>query len=208
MTQDSPYINDPPSSQASATTRPRRGTTTDTASSCSQMPVRARDSGLTIPDTPRDVYHALIANNNLVCQTCYRRLHRQTAYPTEQGHNQESILAFVDKHVPAGADYELVEAEFFEQEELRQRKPKCENQRYCWNCGSEQPHRTQPPRSLDDAIEAAAGISATLEEYNVTHDWMALFVATRTFKTTPEVAGDDDDVFELAVALAVRFDSR
>jgi len=204
MTQDSPYINDSPSSPPkSATSRPRRWTTTDPAPSCTSMLHPARDSGIDIPQDPLDVYPELINGSDLVCQTCFRRLHRQSEYDWTRGRRRSGILAWVTEHVPEGARFQIAEREYYEQEELADRKPKSEAQRHCWNCGSEQPYRQPPTRSKQEAVDAATGLSVTLEEYAVEHDWLALLCAVRNLKSDPELAGDDDRVFQVATATAV-----
>lgn len=120
-------------------------------------------------------------------------------------------MAFAEAEVPHGARFEYLETEFYEDDLVEDRNVRAHppgesadtSSRACWNCGTVETHRTPPTRTREEAVEAAAGISVTLDEYGVEHDWLFLLGRVDELKRDPDYAGDDFATFERAVAEAI-----
>jgi len=163
-----------------------------------------------IPDSPDRVFGAVIERNGNVCKQCYRRLRRRDAFPQRVGYSHRELYAFVDEVLPEGSEFGIVDLEYYEQVELDARledaRPPDEigETSSCANCGSVDYYRTPDTRTRDGAIAAAAGISVTLDELGVEHDWVALLETVGELKQNPDYAGDDFRTFSEAVATAIR----
>ena len=174
------------------------------------VPVPGR---LKIPDDPEDVFADVVAGNPLVCQRCYCRLRRERAFAPRVGDRAGDLLTYVDVEL-GDWDWELSEREYYEREVLEERLdevalpdvPAAQAEKSaCWSCGAVE-HSRSPPgtRSRSEAITAAAGVTQTLTEVGVPHDWPVLLKAVDKLKTRPATAGDDHQCFRRATAAAVR----
>lgn len=165
-----------------------------------------------VPDDPRRIFPDLVADASRCCQQCFRRLGSRRRFPDEPGRAYGELLSFVDVTHPEDADWELLDAEYWETERERERTtaaapPSGEpasTTTACAFCGAVDAHRSPATRSREAAIEAAAGISATLTELAVSHNPLVLLVEVSDLKQTPETAGDDFETFRTAVDRAVR----
>jgi len=163
-----------------------------------------------IPDSPDRVFGAVIERNSGVCKKCYRRLRRRERIPQKIGFAHRETQAFVDEILPDGSEFGIADLEYFEQVELDDRfedaRPPDEigETSACANCGAVDYYRTPDTRSRSEAVDAAAGISVTLDELGVEHDWVALLETADELKQDPDYAGDDFGTFSEAVATAIR----
>lgn len=166
-----------------------------------------------VPDDPDDVFGAVIERNDLVCRQCYCRLRRRFEIESLTGDERHEISSYVDYELPEGYKWEWAERVYYETETIANRSLDAHHpdndaahpeDSACWNCGSIDTARTPRTRSKPDAVQAAANISMTLEEYDVAHDWFVLLARVKTFKSDPDMAGDDFGVFSAAVADAIR----
>jgi hypothetical protein len=168
---------------------------------------------LEIPDDPDDVFDDVIAGNPLVCQRCYCRLHREREFVARVGDRAGDLLTYVDVEFPDW-DWELSEREYYQREVLEERLDRVAlpdvpatsaSTSACWNCGAVEHYRSPADtRSRSEAVTAAAGVTQTLTEFDVPHDWPVLLKAVDELKTRPATAGDDHECFRRATAAAVR----
>jgi hypothetical protein len=175
------------------------------------VPVPGR---LEIPDDPDDVFDDVVAGNPLVCQRCYCRLRRERPFIPRVGERAGDLLTFVDVEFQSDWDWQLSEREYYEREVLKERLdevappdvPAASGETSaCWNCGAVEHYRSPPDtRSRSEAITAAAGVSQTLSEYSVPHNWPMLFAMVGELKTRPSTAGNDHECFRRAVDAAIR----
>jgi len=170
------------------------------------------DGGVELPE-PDTVFGTLIAGNSRICQRCYRRLRRRESFPHEPGLKIGEVAAYVDYELPADAeDWHYADRQYFENvampDRLAQDNPPSEtpheSAKLCQSCGTFATHRSPDTRSRDDAVAAAAGLSVTLEELDVHHDWLVLVATVSELKANPDTAGDDHQCFSEAVAAAIR----
>lgn len=165
-----------------------------------------------VPDDPRMIFPDLVADASLCCQQCFRRLGARRRFPDEPGRAYGDLVTYVDATLPEDADWELLDAEYWETERERERTTEAAppsdgptgTTSACGFCGAVDTHRSPATRSRDAALEAAAGISATLTELAVAHNPLVLLVEVSDLKQTPETAGDDFETFRTAVDRAVR----
>lgn len=162
------------------------------------------------PTDPEDVFDELVADPRRCCQRCYRRLRARRRFPDRAGFDHGHLLSFVDAVLPEGARWEVLDTEYFESVLIDDRSttehPPGErhtNERACGFCGVHKPHRSPSTRSRQAALEAALGISATLQEFGVAHNPLALLVEVGDLKRDPDTAGDDHATFSTATARAV-----
>jgi len=74
-----------------------------------------------IPEDPEEVFPKVLANASLCCQQCYRRLRSQHWLPKDVGQDHGDLMSFVTMDLPPGARWELLEAEWYETVQLRDR---------------------------------------------------------------------------------------
>ena len=166
--------------------------------------------GVEIPTDPEDVHPEILADGGRCCQRCFRRLRSRQRLPDDIGQDYGDLLSFVDRELPAGAQWELLEAEWYETVRERNRlesmHPPGETTSAtgCRACGAVKPHRSPATRSRSEALQAAVGASRTLQELGVAHTPLALLVEVADLKRDPDYAGDDFATFRTAVARAVR----
>jgi hypothetical protein len=177
-----------------------------------EMPhsVSVANDEVEIPESPEEVFPKVLANASLCCQQCYRRLRSQHRLPKHVGQDHGDLMSFVTMDLPPGARWEILEAEWFETVQLRERLEKMhppgesDSGTGCCFCGAVRPHRSPPTRSRSEAIRAAVGISMTLQELSVAHNPLALLVEVGEAKRDPDMAGDDFSTFRTATERAVR----
>jgi hypothetical protein len=163
-----------------------------------------------IPDTPGDVFETLLANASLCCQQCYRRLRARRRFPADAGYRYADLLSFVDAELPDGADWELLGTEYYTtdgvDERLERMHPPGEDtsRTGCAVCGAVEPHRSPSTRSRSEALQAAVGIAASLQEWGVAHNPLALLVEVADCKRDSDMAGDDFGTFARATERAIR----
>lgn len=168
----------------------------------------AADEGLHVPSDPTRVFESVVATNDLVCQECYRRLVRREAFDHETGYSNRDILAFVDEEIPPGVlRFDILDREYYLRERIADRIEHATSETgttgACWNCGTTNPRRSPPTRSAEEARSAACGLSVTLDEYGIAHDWMRLLDRVEKLKRTPRYAGNDFETFRAAVAASI-----
>lgn len=172
---------------------------------------RDRSDATDIPDSPGAVFRELVETNTRVCRHCYRRLRQRRRVPHDAGREFPDYLSYLDTHLPDDADWDLLDREYFETVQLPDRllgahpptEGAHESTTACAHCGEVDHHRTPPPRSKRDAVDAAINVSVTLEEYGVRVDWVHLVERVRELKSQPGLAGDDFEVFGRATSEAV-----
>lgn len=163
-----------------------------------------------VPDDPADIYPDVVANAQLCCQRCYRRLRSRRRFPDAAGYDYSGLLAFVDVDLPPGADWQVLGTEYYTTDPVGDRLERmhppddADSSTGCGVCGAVDPHRSPSTRSRDEALRAAVGISVTLQELSVAHSPLALLVEVGDLKRDPDHAGDDFATFRTAVARAVR----
>lgn len=156
------------------------------------------------PADPLDVYPELVERNDEVCKRCYTIIRKRVEYPWVKGEAHGDRAAFVTS-VDDGSWLGCYE----EQRELVDRiqsaaPPGKElGTTTACRCGAIETHEEPDTRSAEDAIRAAAGISQTLTELEVAHDWFVLLARVRELKTRPSFAGNDFRTFRRATAQAV-----
>ncbi|GGK74634.1 hypothetical protein [Haloarcula sebkhae] len=162
------------------------------------------------PLSPDRVFAVAIERNDGVCKHCYRRLRRREEVPHEIGYSHRDIQAFVDEELPNGSRFDILDRKYYEYVRLPQRLEDAhppdeshDDTSACWYCGTVDTHRTPSTRSRSEAVTAAAGISATLDELEIAHDWPVLLGAVHDLKQRPDYAGDDFATFSKAVEEAV-----
>ena len=172
------------------------------------------DDAIAVPDDPAAVFDAVVADNPRVCQRCFRRLRRRVPFPQEAGEDYGAHLSFVDVEIPDDTmDWEVADREYYEDVTLPGRRPRANpptdephrSARYCWQCGTFATTSSPPTRSLEDAIDAAAGLSVTLDELDITHDWVALLKLVDELKRRPQAAADDHFCFREATRFAIEY---
>lgn len=203
-------------SSTTATSRPRRWT-------FSAPPVfrpAPPSDQVGIPDDPGQVYDELILESDLVCQHCGRRLRRRVEFPEHDvGYRNREVLAFVEEVLPdeqrhawIPRESDVLGREYFEQVEVADRVVDANSpdrlageggSTACWHCGSEDTHSQPATRSVDEALRYAAGVSVSLQEFGVVHDWFRLLAAVDRLKQVPATAGDDDETLRRAVEYAI-----
>ncbi|GGO01726.1 hypothetical protein [Haloarcula pellucida] len=165
-----------------------------------------------VPDDPADVFEQLVADASLCCQQCYRRIRARHNFSHQWGRDVGDILSFVDYELPEGEpEWNTTDREYHEEELLSERTVQAnppgddlDSGSACANCGAVDAHRSPSTRSREEALQAAVGIIATLTEFGVAHDPLALIVEVGELKQNPDYAGDDFATFATAVARAVR----
>jgi hypothetical protein len=184
------------------------------------VPHRRNVEDVDIPADPDDVFDELIESNDRICKRCYRRHTRRDELSDAEltapnrkhkGDRLAGVSAYVDYEVPVDGDPDR-DRQYFEDVSLRRAReqaahpddPPSKTSTACRNCGTIDWHRTPPTRSREEAIDAGAGISVTLEEFGVVHDWFRLLAAVGRLKRLPSTAGDDHETFATAVGFAIR----
>ena len=165
-----------------------------------------------VPDRPDDVFDALIADPGLCCQQCFRRIRARYNFSHEWGRRVGDVLTFVDYDLPEGEpNWNTADREYHEQEQLTDRTEHAnppgedlDSSTACAFCGAVDSHRSPSTRSRSEALQAAAGIIATLTEFGAAHDPLALLVEVGELKRDPDYAGDDFGTFSTATERAVR----
>jgi len=164
-----------------------------------------------VPTTPDDIFEEIVADPTRCCQQCYRRLRSRRQFPQGAGLDHGDVMSFVDRELPPDAKWDLLDAEFYEtvqeRDRLEQMHPPGEDHdsgQGCRFCGAVDPHRSPSTRSRSEALQAAVGISATLSELGAAHNPLVLLVEVADLKRDPDMAGDDFGTFRTAVARAVR----
>lgn len=155
------------------------------------------------PD-PLDVFPELVECNPEVCKRCYARIRERRPYPWEPGRRHGDRAAYID-HVDDGSWLGAYEESENLNDRIQQAAPPGDaicTMTAC-RCGAIETHRTPETRSAEDAVRAAAGISQTLTELGIGHDWFVLLARVRELKHRPEFAGDDFRTFRRATAQAV-----
>lgn len=174
--------------------------------------VAVATDALETPDDPSEIFETLVADPSRCCQQCYRRLNRQEEFDHATGREHGSILSFVWFDLPSSEpDWNTADREYFERVQLPNRSERVnppggrpgESRSACGFCGAVEPHRSPSTRSREEALGAAAGISATLQEFAVSHNPLALVVEVGDLKRDPDHAGDDFKTFRKATARAV-----
>ncbi|MFD1512444.1 hypothetical protein [Halomarina rubra] len=168
----------------------------------------AADEGLRVPSDPTRVFKCVVASNDLVCQECYRRLVQREAFDHETGYSNRDILAFVDEEIPEESTrFDILDREYYLRERIADRLERATSEHgttaACWNCGTTSPRRSPPTRSAVEARRAATGLTVTLDEYGVDHDWVRLVDEVEELKRTPRYAGNDFETFRAAVAASI-----
>lgn len=167
---------------------------------------------VTIPDALDDVFPELVADASRCCQQCYHRLRSRRRFPHEAGVELGGILSFVAYDLPeAEPQWNTVDREYYEtaivggRTEQAHPPGECnESRQACKMCGAVEPHRSPSTRSRSEALQAAVGISRTLQELAVAHNPLALLVEVGDLKQDPDYAGDDFATFQTATARAIR----
>jgi len=163
-----------------------------------------------IPESPPDVFPDVVANASLCCQCCYRRLRARCRFPDQAGYRYAGLLAHVDAQLPPGADWEVLGTEYYTTDVVDDRLERMyppgegDSRSGCSACGAVEPHRSPSTRSRSEALQAAIGISVTLQELGVAHNPLALLVEVGDLKRDSDYAGDDFATFRTAVKRAVR----
>lgn len=164
-----------------------------------------------IPNDPGDVFEDLVADPSLCCQQCYRRLRARHNFPHERGRSIGDILSFVDYDLPEGEPvWNTADRDYHEEELLADRTEEVHppgdttSHTGCGFCGAVEPHRSPSTRSRSEALDAAVGIVATLQEWGVSHNPLALLVEVGDLKRDPDMAGDDFGTFATATERAAR----
>lgn len=164
-----------------------------------------------VPEDPDDVFREVVATPELCCQRCYHRLRSRHRFPDEAGYNYSGLLAYVEAVIPDGADWEILGTEYITTDPIDDRLEEMhppadtnDSRHGCGVCGAVRPHRSPSTRSRSEAVQAAVGISVTLQELGVAHNPLALLVEVDTAKRDPDLAGDDFAVFRQATARAIR----
>ncbi|WP_331232683.1 hypothetical protein [Natronorarus salvus] len=149
-----------------------------------------------------------------MCSRCYLRIRRTHEFPWEVGRKHSDYVRYIYEDRP-DHDHDVTEVGFYEQPTLPGRCPKdypppktgaaneLRGSRHCACCGEFDAERDQPTRSTREAVDVAANISQTLEEYEISHDWVLLLELTKRLKRSPVTSGDDHATFERAVAKAI-----
>lgn len=181
-----------------------------TANSRERFPTvhRIHDDRLDVPNDPDEVFETVIAGNSRVCQECYRLLRHYEDFPWRIGVEHADILAFVEEELPEGSNWNLLDREYFESIRERDRLASAWTDEgktsYCTGCGTMDPHRSPPPRSVERARDTAAQLSMTLHEFGIGHDWVHLLKRIQDLKQTPDLAGNDFECFRMATAEAIQ----
>jgi len=163
-----------------------------------------------VPSDPEDVFPDIVANASLCCQQCYRRLRARRRFPDDAGYRYSDLLSFVDAELPAGADWEIIGTEYYTTDPVDDRLERmhppddADSGTGCSACGAVEPHRSPSTRSRSEALQAAVGVSVTLQELGVAHNPLALLVEVGECKRDPDLAGDDFETFRTAIARAIR----
>lgn len=186
----------------------------------SPVPSHRAIEDVEVPDDPADVFDELVATNDRICQQCFRRHTRRDGLDerdlvdvdgNDKGDRLAGVSAYVDYHVQDDAD-DVFDREYFEDVSIRSAReraahpadPPAKTSTACAHCGTIDWHRKPDTWSRERAIDAAAGLSVTLEEYGVVHDWLRLLAAVGRLKRLPATAGDDHATFSRAVEFAIR----
>lgn len=166
-----------------------------------------------VPTDIGELFDVLVVDNNRVCSECFTRLARRERFPNEPGYRYAAILSFVDTVAPDDVKWDILDREYYERVQLRQRteeayptggEPTTGGTSACRNCGTISPHRTPAEtRSREEALDDAHRLSDTLDEYGITHDEATLVDTVDSLKRDTDMAGRDHDVFEKAVAESV-----
>ena len=165
------------------------------------MPVRPAE-----PTDPLDVFPDLIERRSEVCKRCYTLLREREEYPAISGRRHHDRAAFIDLVEGSsfyGTDRYTETVKHPDRFESAAPPGEETGTTTACRCGAIETHRTPNTRSREDALRAAGGISQTLTELEVAHDWLVLFDRVRVFKQQPALAGDDFEVFRRAVGQAV-----
>jgi hypothetical protein len=152
---------------------------------------------------PLEIFPELVERNHEVCKRCYTRVRERQPYPWRQGDQHGDRAAFVD-YVDDGSRLGAYEETVTLDDRVQEAAPPDEiGTTTACRCGAIETHRTPETRSTADAVRAAAGISQTLSELDIAHDWLVLFDRVRELKSRPAFAGDDFRTFRRATAQAV-----
>lgn len=158
------------------------------------------------PSDPLEVFPDLIERNPDVCKRCYTLVRLREDYPPSAGrrhHDRAAFITLVDGDSYDGTDQYAETMTRPERVESVAPPGERAGTTTACRCGAIETHRTPDTRSLDDALRAAGGISQTLQEMEVAHDWLILFDRVQEFKQRPALAGNDFELFRRAVAQAV-----
>ncbi|MEA5387107.1 hypothetical protein VB779_08600 [Haloarculaceae archaeon H-GB11] len=163
-----------------------------------------------VPAAPEDVFPEIVANPSLCCQRCFHRLRSRRRFPPLAGYDYGGLLAFVDAVLPEGAEWEVLDTEYYTTDPISDRLKRmhppdeADSRQGCGLCGAVEPHRSPSTRSRSEALEAAIGVTTTLSELGIAHNPLALLVEVGDLKRDPDYAGDDHETFRIATARAVR----
>jgi len=163
-----------------------------------------------IPDDPEDVFPDVVADGGRCCQRCFSRLRSEHPLPDRVGQDYGDLMSFVVRDLPPGAQWDRLEADWYETVQERDRLEsmyppgETTSATGCRTCGAVEPHSSPLTRSRSEALQAAVGISVTLQELGCAHNPLALLVEVADLKRDPDYAGDDFATFRLASERAVR----
>lgn len=157
-----------------------------------------RENGLVV-----ESFDHIAEDGREVCKRCYTRVRERQPYPWIRGDQHGDRAAFVE-YIDDGSRLGVYEETTTLDDRVQEAAPPDESgTTTACRCGAIETHRTPKTRSKADAVRAAAGISQTLSELDIAHDWLILLARVRELKSRPAYAGDDFRTFRRATAQAV-----